>query len=56
MGIYTGEKYRPSNGTAGEGFMEAFCYHCIHEKWSHTQNDADLRSAPRTNIGTGAMD
>lgn len=43
MGQYTGQKYRPSNGTEGVGFMENFCYHCIHEKWSHTQNDADLK-------------
>ena len=25
------EKYRPSNGTEGEMFMEKFCYRCIHE-------------------------
>ncbi len=24
-------KYRPSNGTEGMGFMENFCFHCIHE-------------------------
>ena len=41
MGKYTRQKYRPSNGTEGECFMEDFCYQCIHEKWSHTQNDAD---------------
>lgn len=26
-----GEKYRPSNGTEGECFMEHHCYHCIHD-------------------------
>jgi hypothetical protein len=26
-----GEKYRPSNGTEGEMFMEKFCYNCQHD-------------------------
>lgn len=38
-----GKKFRPSNGTEGEIFMDAFCYRCIHEKWSHTQNDNDAK-------------
>jgi hypothetical protein len=25
------KKYRPSNGTEGEGFMGCFCYQCIHD-------------------------
>lgn len=37
------KRYRPSNGTEGEYFMEDFCYNCIHEKWTHTQNDADKK-------------
>jgi hypothetical protein len=37
------KKYRPSNGTEGEIFMCEFCYQCIHEKWSHTQNDDDKK-------------
>lgn len=28
-------KYRPSNGTEGEYFMEAHCHQCIHERWIH---------------------
>lgn len=30
-----GEKYRPSNGTEGEGFMSEHCHQCIHERWVH---------------------
>ena len=26
-----GQKYRPSNGTEGEMFMEMFCYNCKHD-------------------------
>lgn len=26
-----GEKYCPSNGTEGEGFMENHCYQCLHD-------------------------
>jgi len=25
------------------GFIEQFCDQCIHEKWIHTQNDADKK-------------
>jgi len=25
------KKYRPSNGTEGEMFMEQFCYQCTHD-------------------------
>lgn len=38
-----GEKFHPANGTEGEIFMDSFCYWCIHEKWSHTQNDNDAK-------------
>lgn len=41
MGEYTGKKYRPSNGSEGDGFMEKFCANCIHEKYYHTMNDND---------------
>lgn len=34
-----GRKYRPSNGTEGEYFMEAHCYQCLHERWIHRQKD-----------------
>lgn len=37
------KKYRPSNGTEGEMFMDKRCYQCIHEKWLHTQNDDDAK-------------
>jgi len=26
-----GQKWRPSNGTEGEMFMEAFCYKCLND-------------------------
>ena len=39
----SGEKFRPSNGTEGMTFTEAFCERCIHEKWTHTQNDNDAK-------------
>lgn len=29
---HAGEKYRPSNGTEGCFFQEAFCDHCKHDK------------------------
>lgn len=38
-----GESFRPSNGTEGMIFMDAFCEHCINEKWCHTQNDDDKK-------------
>lgn len=33
------KKYQPSNGTEGEGFMENYCYNCIHERWVHRQDE-----------------
>lgn len=36
-------KYRPSNGIESMCFMENFCEQCIHEKWSHTQDDNDKK-------------
>lgn len=38
-----GEKFQPSNGTEGMIFMEAFCDHCIHEKFCHTGEHGDLQ-------------
>lgn len=35
--------YQPSNGTEGMGFIGCFCENCIHEKFSHTYNDADKK-------------
>jgi len=35
--------YRPSNGTEGMMFEDAFCCRCIHEKFMHTQNHADYQ-------------
>lgn len=32
-------KYRPSNGTEGEGFMEEHCHQCLHERWTHRQKE-----------------
>lgn len=26
-------KYRPANGSEGEGFMEQFCYRCKHDNY-----------------------
>lgn len=49
MGQYTGKKYRPSNGTEGDGFMENFCYQCIHDN-----PDYNARS-PRCEIMTLTM-
>ena len=34
-----GKPFKPSNGTEGEIWMEKFCYQCIHERWSHHQNE-----------------
>jgi hypothetical protein len=49
-------KYVPSNGTEGEGFIEAFCWrffhwrfieafcwNCANEKWIHTFKDGDKK-------------
>ena len=38
-----GQLFRPSNGTEGMIWMEEFCYCCIHEKWSHTQDNNDQK-------------
>lgn len=38
-----GQSFRPSNGTEGMMFMDAFCDNCLHEKWSHTHNDHDKK-------------
>lgn len=32
-------KYRPSNGTEGDGFHENFCFQCLHERWVHRQEE-----------------
>lgn len=34
-----GKPFRPANGTEGEMFMEAFCYQCIHERWTHRMKE-----------------
>lgn len=34
-------KYRPSNGTEGEGFIEHYCRNCIHGKYEHTCDTND---------------
>jgi len=32
-----GEKYRPSNGSEGEAFMESWCAYCVRDKeWNGT--------------------
>jgi hypothetical protein len=37
-----GEKYQPSNGTAGVAFMERFCFRCERDrKFAETQNGED---------------
>jgi len=36
-------KYRPSNGSEGEWFMDKFCENCLYEKWTHTMNDKDAK-------------
>jgi len=38
------ERYCPSNGTEGEGFMEKFCYHCIHDNGDDKCCDILMRS------------
>lgn len=38
-----GEKYQPSNGSEGCGFVELFCCNCLHEKFMHTQNHEDKK-------------
>jgi hypothetical protein len=41
MGRYTGQKYCPSNSTAGDVFMSKFCERCSKEKFIHTQVHGD---------------
>lgn len=41
MGEYTGQPYRPSNGSEGMWFDGKFCGRCIHEKFMHTQKHGD---------------
>src|SRR5690348_9141088 len=36
-----GEKYRPSNGTEGELFMEAWCRNCARDKAMNEGKDFD---------------
>jgi len=43
LGIIMSRKYMPSNGTEGGGFIEAFCWNCVHEKWIHTLRDGDKK-------------
>lgn len=35
------KKYQPSNGSEGCAFMDKFCEHCVHEKFSHTGDRND---------------
>jgi hypothetical protein len=37
------KKYRPSNGTEGDQFINRFCDHCAYEKFIHTSNSNDLK-------------
>lgn len=39
MGKYTGQPYRPSNGSEGDFFMEEYCMRCFHERYLHTMKD-----------------
>lgn len=45
-----GQSFRPSNGTEGMIFEEHFCHCCIHEKWVHTQDDADMKCEIYSNM------
>lgn len=38
-----GQSFCPSNGTEGMIFVDAFCCNCIHEKFCHTQDHADMK-------------
>lgn len=44
------KKYRPSNGSEGEGFIDHFCRNCIHGKYEHTGdvNDKPCEIITRT--------
>lgn len=37
------KKYEPYSADEGENFMNHFCANCRHEKFMHTQNDADKK-------------
>lgn len=37
------KKYRPSNGTEGDFFINEFCMACKHERYQHTYDDNDLK-------------
>lgn len=43
------KKYRPSNGTEGDFFMNKFCYQCINDNPDHNAK------SPRCNIMTLSM-
>jgi hypothetical protein len=36
-------RYTPSNGTEEWGFIKAFCWNCVHEKWMHTLEHGDKK-------------
>lgn len=38
------KKYRPSNGTEGEYFMDKYCGHCIHDNGDNKVCDIMMRS------------
>lgn len=40
-GPLPGERYMPSNGTAGEGFIEAWCCNCARDKPMSEGKDFD---------------
>ena len=43
------KKYIPSNGAEGEWFFSKFCFHCLHERFLLTNNDADKKCEILTN-------
>ena len=38
----TGDKYRPSNGTEGEGFIDRFCFRCANEESLHRKDGSGV--------------
>lgn len=32
-------RFMPTNGTDGEIFMSSFCFHCVHERWTHHHDE-----------------
>lgn len=42
------ERYRPSNGTEGEGFMLAFCYRCERDRSLREETGPGCIIAART--------